>query len=85
MDRALYVLREVTGMNRELAVNRDRVRQNRAALVRSLASECHSAPCAERRLGCTFMPGDRAFDRVTGQEVEIVGGTRENIVVSAPR
>lgn len=72
-------------MNRELDLNRERVRQNRTARARSLASERHSAPCAEGRLGCTFTPGDRVFDRVTGQEMEVVGATRENVVVPTPK
>ena len=29
--------------------------------------------------------GARVFDTVTGQEGEVVGGTRENIIVSAPK
>lgn len=35
---------------------------------------------AEGRLGCTFIAGDRVFDRVTGEEGTVVAATRDHIV-----
>lgn len=61
----------------------DRVRQNRAARQKELEAMTQKALCPADRLGCTFVAGVKVFDRVTGLEGEVVGGTRENLVVPA--
>ena len=63
---------------------RERVRQTRTTRLAAIGRNSSAAPCAEERLGCTFAPGVRVFDRVTGEWGEVVGGTRENVVVSTP-
>lgn len=68
-------------MNQQLQQLRERVRQNRAALAKEFGPDTTRSACAEQRLGCTFVAGVRVFDRVTGQEGEVVGGTRENVFV----
>jgi len=32
-----------------------------------------------------FVPGDRVFDTVSGEEGEVIGGTRENVVIPTTR
>jgi len=64
-----------------LARVRERVRQSHAARVRELAAGAVTPECAEGRLGCAFRIGDRVFDRVSGEEGVVIGGTRENVVV----
>lgn len=59
---------------------RERQDRDRAALGAARAAPL----CAEARLGCMFIAGDRVFDRVTGQEGIVVASTRENVVVPAP-
>lgn len=63
----------------------DRVQQNRTARQRNLDNHLARAPCAETRLGCTFVAGARVFDRVTGEVGEVLGGTRENVIVPATK
>jgi hypothetical protein len=61
----------------------ERVRQSRDARRRELLEQAHSPACAEDRLGCSLPIGARVFDRVTGQIVEVIGGTVENVIVPA--
>jgi hypothetical protein len=63
----------------------ERMRQTRAAFVRELGSSAASAASAERRIGLALTPGARVFDRVSGLEGEILGGTRENLIVPSAR
>lgn len=65
----------------ELDRIRERVRQNREAQRQAMAEGARQASCPEGRMGCPLMPGTRVFDTVTGLEGEVVGGTRENVVV----
>lgn len=65
----------------ELARVTERLRQNRTARARELVQHRAAVACPEGRIGCTYIPGDRVFDPVTGQEGEVVGGTVENVVV----
>jgi hypothetical protein len=63
---------------------RERVRQQRALRDDGAGRSAMAAPCAEGRMGCQFRAGDRVFDLITGQEGEVLGGTRENVIVPAP-
>jgi hypothetical protein len=68
-------------VNRELAAILDRARSNathREELQRELAAP--RSPLL-RFGGREYFAGDRVFDRVSGQEGEIVAGTTENIIV----
>lgn len=69
----------------ELARTVERLNQFRAARERELAAARVTPPAAEQRLGVGHQVGDRVFDRISGQEVEVVGGTRENVVVPVTR
>jgi len=40
---------------------------------------------AEEMMGLALLPGARVLDLVTGQEGEVIGGTRANYVVPATR
>lgn len=64
---------------------RERVRQNRAAQRLTAADAVTKPTSAERRLGAPHEPGDHVFDRVTGQEGIVIGGTADNVVVPTPR
>lgn len=68
----------------ELDRVRERVRQSRTERLAAIGRYAGSPASAEQQLGMRFRPGARVFDRVTGQEGEVVGGTIENIVVAAP-
>lgn len=63
----------------------NRVRENRTARERDLLGERAAALCPEGRMGCSHTPGARVFDRVSGQEGTVLGGTRENVLVSTPQ
>ena len=63
----------------------ERVRQSRAARQAKLDAAPGTLPTAESRLGLPHVAGARVFDTVTGLEGEVIGGTRENIVVPAGR
>jgi len=71
-------------MGTELARAIDRLVQSGAALRRDLEAAKRRAPTAERRIGLEVTPGARVFDTVTGQEAEVVHGTRENVVLPTP-
>lgn len=70
-------------MSGELARVLERARQNRAALTPA------TQPATPNRLesgggsGGTFVAGSRAFDTVTGEHVEVLGGTTENVIIPA--
>jgi hypothetical protein len=68
-------------MSTDLDRIRDRVRQNRAARRQTFADTHAPASCAEGRLGCAFVAGDRVVDLVTGEEGVVIAGTRETVVV----
>lgn len=69
----------------ELSRIRERMRQHDSARAQAFTESRASGPTAETRIGCTFAPGDRVFDRVTGQNGMVLGGTRENVIVSTAR
>lgn len=68
----------------ELRQLSERLRQSRLVRQQDADTARTNPPCAEARLGCTFLAGDRVFDRVTGEEGVVHGATRENLVVPAP-
>lgn len=59
----------------------ERIRQTREQLRRELAEHAHGPACAESRLGCALELGAKVFDRVSGQEGVVIGGTVENLIV----
>lgn len=59
---------------------RERLRQSKADRDRAVSLDASPAPSAEARMGCTFTPGDRVFDRESGEEGEVIGGTVETII-----
>lgn len=67
-----------------LAQIRERLRQHRAAVRQTLTDEHARVSAASRQQAGGLLVGDRVFDLVTGEEVEIVGIRRENIIVPAP-
>lgn len=60
---------------------RERLRQSRAARTEAVLDGAGSPLCSEGRIGCTYTPGARVFDRVSGLEGEVIGGAREDIVI----
>lgn len=65
----------------EFLRNLERARQARAAAERSSARD-HAPAAARAQLEADpFAPGRRAFDLISGSEVEILGGTSEHIIV----
>lgn len=68
-------------MRSDLAHLRERVRQTRAALeAAGRPDPDRRARDAARAIG-SFVRGARVFDLVSGEEGEVVGGTRQNSVV----
>lgn len=68
----------------ELSRFRERLRQNRtqrAAQARGLVEE--PAGVSVLRRGTT-VAGARVFDTISGEEGEVIGGSRENISIPAP-
>ena len=63
----------------------ERLRQSRTAYERDLLGMGGSPLCPEGRMGCTFTAGVRVFDRVSGQEGEVLGARRETVVIPATR
>ena len=83
MDRAVWKVGNA--MSDELAKLRERVRQNRTA-HKWLLLPLRAGNGLDRALpGGTLAVGDRVFDPVTGEHGEVVGGTRENVVVPTAR
>jgi hypothetical protein len=57
-----------------------------ALLARSRLQKGARPPLsAEERMGLALLPGARVLDLVTGQEGEVMGGTRANYVVPTTR
>lgn len=71
--------------NPDLERTLERVRQARATHGQHFDAEHLAAAAGAGDAADPFAPGTRAFDRVSGQEVEILGGTRENLVIPAPK
>lgn len=63
----------------------ERARQSHAERTRTLAARFPPALPATDRLVAAQTTGARVFDRVTGQEGEVIAYARENIIVSAAR
>ena len=68
----------------ELARVLERVRQRRRSRARSPNGN-GPAVCPETRMGCALLPGTLVFDTVSGEEGRVLGSTRENVVVAAPK
>ena len=72
MERLHHVLNEIAQLERA----------NTAALAAAAAPP----PTAEEQMGLALRPGARVLDTVTGQEAEVIGGTRAHYIVPvAPR
>jgi len=71
-------------MTDELRRVSERLRQNRRVRQQDTDSARLTPACAESRVGCHFVPGQRVFDRVSGEEGIVHGSTRENLVVPTP-
>lgn len=71
-------------MSARFSLLRERVRQARS--VRDVGSGVDRMPsgCAEGRMNCSFTPGDRVFDRETGEEGIVVAGTTETVLIPTP-
>jgi len=66
----------------ELDRIRERLRQNRTVWRQTIADHARESAGQSRPVATgTLTAGARAFDRVAGEEVEIVAVTRENLVV----
>jgi len=65
----------------ELDRVRERVRQKRAARARSPVTVRGPAEAAPMSGGNGLAAGAKAFDLLTGEHVEVVGGYRENVVI----
>jgi hypothetical protein len=63
---------------------RERVRQAREARTRELLPTQPARTSALEAIVGPLAPGARVFDRVSGEEGEILGGTRENVLNPAP-
>lgn len=62
----------------------ERVRQNRAAIARTIGPSSATAPTAVADGAAVAQQGTRVFDTVSGLEGEVIHGTRQNLVVSTP-
>lgn len=58
----------------------DLLRQGRETRLRDLAPAASSAPAGVDAIGMTFRPGDRVFDRVTGEQGVVLGGERQHVI-----
>jgi hypothetical protein len=65
-----------------LAVIRERLAQLRRSRNEAIGVALAAAQLEARRIGGTHVAGDVVFDVVSGQEGEVLGGTRENVLVS---
>lgn len=63
----------------------ERLRQSRTARAADLSVPSLTARSRPVVAGANFMQGDRVFDPVSGLEAEIVGGSRQNVVVQTPQ
>jgi len=64
-----------------LAVIRERLAQLRRSRNEAIGAALAAAQLEARRIGGSHVVGDVVFDVVSGQEGEVVGGTRENVLV----
>ena len=71
-------------MSGELSRLCERLRQARQARETSSATRATQDGRGRATPGASYQPGDLVFDTITGQAAEVIGGQRENIVVSAP-
>jgi hypothetical protein len=71
-------------MNDELSRVIERVRQNRAALARDGLTANRSDTRAATSGDGAIIAGSPAFDRLTGEVVEVLSVHRENVVRAAP-
>jgi len=72
VERLHHVLNEIDALNR--------------ASLAALAAAAAPPPTAEEQMGLALRPGARVLDTVTGQEAEVIGGTRAHYIVPvAPR
>jgi len=69
----------------ELPKLRERVRQNRTAREGDLVTSRAGNAQGDALPGGAFRVGDHVFDPETGQDGEVIGGTRENIVLPTPQ
>lgn len=72
-------------MSDALARFRERLRQNREAARQTATDAAADRPTTAARMNAPLAAGTTVFDTVTGLEGEVVGGTRENVVVPARR
>jgi len=70
-------------MSVDLGKNRERFVQQRTTRNANVQRALLAAQAAARATAGIPVTGSRAFDVVTGEEVEVVGSTRENVVVPA--
>lgn len=70
-------------MSNSLNRTLERVRQNRAQLAREDDAARARTSTSTRRADAPLAAGDIAYDRVSGEHVEVVGGRTENVVVPA--
>lgn len=68
-------------MSDELAKLAERLRQSRAAREFKKDTLRAGAAAIFVQNRAALQPGARVFDRVTGQEGEVIGGATENIIV----
>jgi len=71
-------------MNDELSRLLERVRQSRAARARDGRAVSPARTGVSGSADGALVAGDRAFDLVNGELVEVVSVYRENVVVAAP-
>lgn len=71
-------------MNPEIALTVGRVERSRADLDRRARGRLPSRPTVLFPETGALEVGARVFDLVTGQEGEIVGGTRQDLLIPAP-
>ena len=71
-------------MNPEIALAVDRVGRSRAAANQRLFDRFPTRHAAGATPTGALEVGARVFDLVTGQEGEVIGGSRENFIVPAP-
>ena len=69
----------------ELSRFLERLRQKRTATRAQLCAATAPRRAESRIDGGTFRAGGRVFDTVTGEEGEVLGGTRENVIVPTAR
>jgi hypothetical protein len=71
-------------MNTELQRVLERARQARAARTPAHRATARGDTVLAHTAGGPLLAGNRAFDLVTGELVEVVSVHRENVVIAAP-